>query len=125
MNNPPQTQNEQAASLAHEAEQGAEHLVRSTQRAAQQGLDRLDSARAQSAAALNHLTHDAEDYAHRGLAAMRDGSDHLREKSAHIKDATTSYIQHEPAKSMLMAAATGAALMGLVALFSRHNGSAR
>jgi ElaB/YqjD/DUF883 family membrane-anchored ribosome-binding protein len=43
----------------------------------------------------------------------------------HARDATTSYIQHEPVKSMLMAAAVGAALMGLVALFSRHSGPGR
>ena len=55
------------------------------------------------------------------MDVVRDGAHQVREKSAHLRDATTTYIQHEPVKSMLMAAAVGAALMGLVALFSRHH----
>lgn len=57
--------------------------------------------------------------------AVREGAHQMREKSAHVKEATAAYIQHEPVKSMLIATAVGAALMGLVALFSRHSGSGR
>ena len=71
------------------------------------------------------LGDDASTLAHRGIDAVREGSHQLREKSLHAKDAGITYIQHEPVKSMLMAAAVGAALMGLVALFSRRNGSDR
>jgi ElaB/YqjD/DUF883 family membrane-anchored ribosome-binding protein len=96
---------------------------------AHQGLDRmadgLDEARSQTGAALNKLVHDTETLTHRGMEAVREGTHQLREKSLHVKDATTSYIQHEPVKSVLIAAAVGAALMGLVALFSRHSGSGR
>ena len=73
----------------------------------------------------SHLIDQANAMAHRGMEAVREGAHQLREKSLHVKDATASYIQHEPVKSMLMAAAVGAALMGLVALFSRHGGSDR
>lgn len=129
MNDTVKTLGDDASSLAHEAALGAEHAIRSTQRVAQQGMDRMASglgdARAQTTTALNQLAHDTESLAHRGMEAVRSGSHQLQEKSAHMRDATTSYIQHEPVKSMLMAAAMGAALMGLVALFSRHSGSGR
>lgn len=129
MNNPVKNLGDDASTLAHDAAQGAEQAIRSTQRAAQQGLDRmadgLVDARAQTGAALQKLAHDAESLTHRGMEAVREGTHQLREKSMHAKDATASYIQHEPIKSVLIAAAVGAALMGLVALFSRHSGSGR
>ena len=129
MNNLVKTLGDDASNLAHEATLGAEHAIRSTQRLAQQGLDRmadgLGGARAQTGVALKQLAHDTEALTHRGMEAVREGTHQLREKSMHVKDATTSYIQHEPVKSVLIAAAVGAALMGLVALFSRHSGPGR
>jgi ElaB/YqjD/DUF883 family membrane-anchored ribosome-binding protein len=129
MNNLVKTLGDDASNLAHDATLSAESAIRSTQRMAHQGLDRmadgLDEARSQTGAALNKLVHDTETLTHRGMEAVREGSHQLREKSLHVKDATTRYIQHEPVKSVLIAAAVGAALMGLVALFSRHSGSGR
>lgn len=129
MNDTVKTLGDDASTLAHDAALGAEHAIRSTQRAAQQGLDRmadgLVDARAQTGAALKQLAHDTESLTHRGMEAVREGTHQLREKSMHVKDATANYIQHEPVKSVLIAAAVGAALMGLVALFSRHSGSGR
>lgn len=57
----------------------------------------------------------------KGLAnAMHD----LRLKADRASDNTVSYIRHEPVKSVLIAAATGAALMALISLLapsrSRH-----
>ncbi len=123
MNNPIKTLGDDVSTLTHDAAQAAEHSMRSMQRTTQQGLNRmadeLDDARAQTRSALKQLNRDAESLRQRGMDVVRDGSHQLREKSAHMRDATTTYIQHEPVKSMLMAAAVGAALMGLVALFSR------
>jgi ElaB/YqjD/DUF883 family membrane-anchored ribosome-binding protein len=59
------------------------------------------------------------------MDALRDGSEQLREKSVHAREVTTNYIQHEPIKSVLMAAAVGAALMGVIALLGRHGGTGR
>ena len=129
MNNPVKTLGDNASSLAHEAALGAEQAIRSTQRMAQQGMDRmaagLGDARAQTTTALNQLAHGTESQAHRGMDAVREAAQQMLEKSMHMRDATTSYIQHEPVKSMLVAAAAGAALMGLVALFGRQSGSGR
>ncbi|UCU92809.1 hypothetical protein [Hydrogenophaga taeniospiralis] len=125
MSNPVTTLGDDASSLAASVANSTEHAIRNTQRAAQQGIDQLannlDGARSQTSNALHHLVSDTEALAHRGMDAVRDSAGQLREKSLHVKDATASYIQHEPVKSMLMAAAVGAALMGLVAQFSRHH----
>lgn len=129
MNDLVKTLGDDASNLARGASLGAESAIRSTQRMAHQGLDRmadgLDEARSQTGAALNKLVHDTESLTHRGMEAVREGTHQLREKSLHVKDATASYIQHEPVKSMLIAAAVGAGLMALVTLVTRHSGSGR
>lgn len=106
----------------------AENAARDTGRTAQHGMERvsdtLSDARAQTGDTLRQLAHNTEDLAHRSLDLVRDRADQLRERSYQVKDATTHYIQDEPVKSMLIAAAVGATLMGLVAMFSR-NGSHR
>jgi ElaB/YqjD/DUF883 family membrane-anchored ribosome-binding protein len=98
----------------------AEDAARQTSRTAQQGMERvsdsLGEARAQTGEALRNLAHSTEELAHRGMDVVRD-------KSLHVRDTTTHYIQDEPVKSMLIAAAVGAALMGLVAMFSRSDSS--
>ncbi len=57
--------------------------------------------------------------AHQGVDSVRDGSQVLRSKAQHASDSTAHYIREEPVKSVLIAAATGAALMGVLALLGR------
>lgn len=123
MNTTVKTLGDEASNLAHEAALGTEHAIRSTQHLAQQGLDGLGTARAQTGAALQQLAHDTGALTHRGMEALRDGGQQLREKSSHARQATAEYIQHEPIKSVLIAAAVGAGLMGLLTLLSRHRGN--
>lgn len=122
---PLKTLGEDAASVAHAVAQTTEHAMRS----AQQGMDRVSDgmnvARNQSGAVLRQFAHQTEALASDGMEAVREGAHQLREKSLQVRDATTSYIQHEPVKSVLIAAAVGATLMGLVALFSRHGNTGR
>jgi ElaB/YqjD/DUF883 family membrane-anchored ribosome-binding protein len=125
MNHTVKTFGEQASDLAHEAAAGAEQAMRSTQHLAQQGLNSLSGARAHADSALHQLAADTANLGHRGMDALRDGSEQLREKSVHAREVTTNYIQHEPIKSVLMAAAVGAALMGVIALLGRHGGAGR
>lgn len=114
-----------ASSLASAVAQGTEHAVRSAQEGLAHASEGLNTARHQSGAALKQFAHQTEALAHDGMEAVREGAHQLREKSVHVKDATSTYIQHEPFKSVLIAAAVGATLMGLVALFSRHSGNGR
>lgn len=111
-----------AESVTHAAAQSAEQAIRQSHRAVQNGLDalaaELGEARAQGSQAFHTLMQETEGLAAQGLHAVRD-------RSRHLRHATVTYVQHEPVKSLLIAAATGAALMGLVAFFSRRGGSGR
>jgi ElaB/YqjD/DUF883 family membrane-anchored ribosome-binding protein len=51
--------------------------------------------------------------------AVREGSARLRTQTAELADSANAFIHDEPVKSVLIAAAMGAALMALVALASR------
>jgi len=79
----------------------------------------VNDAANQVAPLLDRTTDQASALAQRGLHAMQDSALQLREKAAHTGDVTVRYIQNEPIKAVLIAAATGAALMGLVSLLSR------
>ena len=123
MNTTIKTLGDDASNLAHEVAFGTEQAIRSTQHLAQQGLDGLSSGRTQTDAALRQLALDTSTLAHRGMDVLRDSGQQLREKSSQARQATADYIQHEPLKSVLIAAAVGAGLMGLLALFTRHRGN--
>ena len=62
----------------------------------------------------------ASEMASRGMDAVRDGSQHLRDRALRVSDDSVAYIKHEPVKSMIYAAVAGAALMGVVSLLSRR-----
>jgi ElaB/YqjD/DUF883 family membrane-anchored ribosome-binding protein len=119
------TLGDDAAAVGHAVSQSTEHAMRAAQEGMERMSDGLNAARNQSGTALRQLAHQTEALANDGMEAVREGAHQLKEKSAHLRDATTTYIQHEPMKSVLIAAAVGATLMGLVALFSRSGGGAR
>jgi len=69
---------------------------------------------------LMRLAEQAESLARRGADALRDGSQQLRAKAGEASEQTAGYIRDEPFKAVLIAAAVGAALMGLAALLGRR-----
>lgn len=73
----------------------------------------------QAAPLLARATEQAGALAQRGVDSVRDTSVRLRERAQRASDSTLDYIRAEPVKATLIAAATGAALMALVALLSR------
>src|SRR6195952_605902 len=114
---------QQGQDMADNAAGSAQGAIRSTQRAADQALDRVsdkvEEARSQAAPLLNKVTSQAEAPARRGMEAVRDTSQQLRERALQASDMTVSYVKDEPIKAMLIAAATGALLMGIISLISR------
>lgn len=68
---------------------------------------------------LNRVSEQAEAAARRGIDAVRESSHQLRERALQATDQTVAYVKDEPVKSMLIAAATGAVLMGLVTMLGR------
>lgn len=113
---------EQSNSLADEAAQSVDQAIKSTQRVANEALDSLagtvQDMRQQAAPLLNRAAEQASALAQRGVDSVRDTSQQLRDKAVRASDSTVNYIKDEPVKAMLIAAATGAALMALVSLMS-------
>jgi len=70
---------------------------------------------------LDRAAEQANTLAKRSIDALRESSTHLLSKAQRASDSTVGYIKDEPVKAMLIAAATGAALMALVALLSRSS----
>lgn len=73
----------------------------------------------QATHAADRVARSTQQLANSALEGVRNTSHQMRVKAEHASDNTVRYIQHEPVKAMLMAAATGAALMALVSLISR------
>ena len=109
--------------LVDSAAQSAEQAIKSTQRVANGALDGLSHGvkdlQDQAKPLLNRAAEQASDMAHRSLEAAREGSQRIRDQAQHATDSTLGYIKQEPVKAVLIAAATGAALMALIGLMSR------
>ena len=103
---------EQPNGLADRAAQSADHAIKSTQRVANDALDGL-------AGTVEDMRQQATALAQRGMDSVRDTSQQLRDRARRASDSTVNYIKDEPLKAILIAAATGAALMALVSLMSR------
>jgi ElaB/YqjD/DUF883 family membrane-anchored ribosome-binding protein len=114
---------QQAQDMGDNAASTAQGAIRSTQRTADQTFDRLsdkvDDLRNQAQPMLNKVTSQAEAAARRGMEAVRDTSQQLRERALQAQDMTVAYVKDEPIKAMLIAAATGAVLMGLISMLGR------
>jgi len=113
------------SNFADHAADTASGAIRSTQNVANAAFDRLndkvDSAREQAVPLINRLSAQAETAARRGADMVKETSAQLRDKATRAQDSTVGYIKDEPVKSMLIAAATGAALMALISLASRSS----
>jgi ElaB/YqjD/DUF883 family membrane-anchored ribosome-binding protein len=109
--------------VADQAAQSADNAIKSTQRFANDSLntlsDKVQEVRDQAAPVLNRVAEKAETLARRGIDAVKDTSQQVREKALQASDSTIGYIKDEPVKAILIAAATGAALMALVSLMTR------
>jgi ElaB/YqjD/DUF883 family membrane-anchored ribosome-binding protein len=106
--------------MADQASRSAENAIDATRSMVGQKMDGMaDSLRGlhdQTAPLLDR----ASEVAKRGVNAARDTSNQLMDKAHHASDTTVSYIKDEPVKAMLIAAATGAALMALMSAMSRN-----
>jgi ElaB/YqjD/DUF883 family membrane-anchored ribosome-binding protein len=109
-----------ASRLADKAADTANGAIRSTQEVANDALDRLadkvEGVREQMTPLVDRLSAKAQDAADRGVDTVRETSARLRDAARGASDTATAYIKDEPLKAMLMAAATGAALMALITL---------
>jgi ElaB/YqjD/DUF883 family membrane-anchored ribosome-binding protein len=116
------SQAQQVQDMGDNAADTAQGAIRSTQRTTDQALNRLsdtvDDVRSKAGPMLNKVTSQAEAAARRGMDAVRDTSQQLRERAVQASDMTVAYVKDEPIKAMLIAAATGAVLMGLISMLA-------
>ena len=116
---------EKSTNLVDQATQTADHAIKSTQQAANEALESLAGAvhdlQHQAAPLLGRASDRVSALAQRGVDSVRDTSHQLHVKAAHASDNTVNYIKDEPVKSILIAAAVGAALMALISLISRSS----
>lgn len=68
---------------------------------------------------LSHAAQQADELLQRGAEALNAQREHLQEQAERTRQQVTSYVHDEPVKSLLMAAAAGAVLMGMAALLMR------
>ena len=104
----------------------AENAMQATQELAQQALNSLGSGvqelRDKTFPMLHKAADSASNFAHRSVDAVHDQSVRLRDQAIRARANTSDYIRDEPVKSVLMAAATGAALMALIGMINRKRG---
>jgi ElaB/YqjD/DUF883 family membrane-anchored ribosome-binding protein len=117
------TSTDQATHLAEQAAQSADDAIKSTQRATNEALDRLTATvqdmRHQAVPMLDRASEQVSAFAQRGVDSVRETSQNLRDRALRASETTSNYVKDEPVKSLLIAAATGAALMALVGMISR------
>ncbi len=123
LQNPSTSVGDNAASLADAAKQATDDVIRASQRVAHNTANHLaetlDGARTQADRALDRISTDGERLVRRGIDAVKDRSQQLREQALRASDSTVGYVKDEPLKAVLIAAAVGAALMALITIGSR------
>lgn len=109
-----------------QAAQSAEQAIAATRRRVNEAIDGLadsvEGLRGSAAPAFGRMADEAGALARGSVDAVRDGSQRLLERARRSGGDTVDYIRHEPVKSVLIAAATGAALMALVQLVVDRRG---
>ena len=88
-------------------------------------LDKLQASaeegRSAVTAALKRAADEADAMARRGIDQARRASETVRDKAGQVSERTVSYIQDEPVKAVLIAAAVGALAAALIGWAARSN----
>ena len=107
---------EDLTTLSDAAATTTRRAIRATKRGANEAVDRVvegaEDLRAQTGTALDSVASGAEQAKQRSVAMLREGTVRLRRQSRQAAATTRGYIRDEPVKSVLIAAAGGAVLMG-------------
>lgn len=116
-----------ASRVLDKAAQSADQAIRSTQDSANKALDSavdaVEELRQDAAPFLNRAAEKASAIAHRGVDAVLESSQQIRDRARQAGDVTVGYIKDEPVKSVLIAVAAGAATALLLSWLSRSRGS--
>jgi ElaB/YqjD/DUF883 family membrane-anchored ribosome-binding protein len=126
MSNPLSSAADRADVLIETAKQTAESAIRSSQQSADEKLNHVADTLSETVEnvrspgpALSRIANDAELLRRRSTDALRSASFQVRESASRAGNSTVAYIRDEPVKSVLIAAAIGAASMALLKVVSR------
>ena len=115
--------------FAERASTQADEALAATRRAANGALDKLqqgvEQLRDDTPGALSRAAAQVDELTRRGLERARLASEDLRHSVARTGDRSIGFIQAQPVKSVLIAAAAGAALAALVSVLARDRGTQR
>jgi ElaB/YqjD/DUF883 family membrane-anchored ribosome-binding protein len=87
---------------------------RDAQAAIDSAVDGLSTAYGEAKPLLSRMNQRAREMAHDGYDAARERAAALRDRGQQAVESTRGYVQDEPIKSLLIAAAVGAAVIALV-----------
>lgn len=110
-------------SLAQKATEKADEAIGSARKAADGALDTLQDKASQLASVapgtLSRVAAQIDEMTRRGVERAKTATETAKEQAARAGDRTVGYIRDEPVKSVLIAAATGAALAAVIGLIAR------
>jgi ElaB/YqjD/DUF883 family membrane-anchored ribosome-binding protein len=112
--------------IADKIADGAQHALSAAQHTTNAALDsvsgNVQDMRNYAAPILANAEGQVREMLQNGRDAVRNTSHQVSDAARHARDGTVSYVKEEPVKAMLIAAATGAALMALVSMVSHSRG---
>ncbi len=115
------------AQLTDRATAQADGALAATRRAANGALDKLqdgvDQLREDTPGALSRIAAQVDELTRRSIERARQASMEVRHSVDRTSERTVGYIQEQPMKSVLIAAAGGAAVAVLIGLLARGLGS--
>ncbi len=107
---------DKAASIAKEAANVTQQLA---ERATQKVADKFEEAASPLKPVMDNLSDALDSTVQKVRAALHDATEQLRAQTQKASDLAVDYTKDEPLKAVLIAAATGALLMGMVAMMVR------
>ena len=116
---------DQASDLADRADSAIGRARRTSDGALDTLQARADSLREKAPAVLRRAAGQLEDLKHRSVEAARNAKATVQDQAQRASDRTVGYIRDEPMKSVLIAAAVGAAALALAHMLTRDRGPSR
>lgn len=115
--------------LAHRAADRADDAIATTRHVANDTLDRLQSGvqdlQQKAPGVLARAAGQIDELSRRTAERARETTEHARERAAAAGEYAVGQVRDEPVKSLLIAAAAGAAAAALVGYLSRSRGPGR
>lgn len=109
--------------LAQRITERADEAIANTRRAADGALDTLQDKASQLAhvapGTLSRVAAQVDELTRKGMERARTVKDSVADQAVKAGDRTVGYIKDEPVKSVLIAAAAGAALAALIGMLAR------